>query len=215
MSLAGLLTLRILLWLMTTVVLAFSVFLIARFRIGFTLSYWSVWMRLILAVVSNTAYSFSLRKQSYLSRSSRGAFMLLVALAWFVPSSYHVRSVIQLYGGPQFFRSWNCGLIECTLVMIQDIFGWLIGVFGLLEVYLTDRHERVYGQKPATTTTSIFLAPGAQQTAYIPLEAQQHQQPVVSSYAYQHQGYDQSQPLQASPYQPQPGANVAYQPHHF
>ncbi|KAF9949572.1 hypothetical protein BGZ72_008676 [Mortierella alpina] len=215
MSPAALLTLRILLWLMTTIVLAFSAYLITRFNIRFRASTWAMWMRLILAVISNVVYSFSFRKQSFAGRGSRGAFMFLVCLAWFVPSTYSVRNIIRLYGGPQFFRTWNCGLVECTLSMILDILGWLIGLFGLLEVYLADKYERVYGQKPSTTTTAIFLAPGAQQTAYIPLEAQQQQQPVVSSYAYQHQGYDQSQPLQASPYHPQPGANSAYQPHHF
>ncbi|KAG0205297.1 hypothetical protein BGX28_003051 [Mortierella sp. GBA30] len=208
----SLLTTRLLLWVLSAIVLICAVYLVARFRVAFTPVLWTIWMRLILAVISNAVYSFTIRKKSFFSRGARSLFMLLLTLSWFVPSSYHVHVILQFYGAPQFMKAWNCGLTECTLTMIQDICGWLIGVLGLLEIFLADRYERVCAQKP-TATTSIFLAPSTQQqTVYIPLEAQQQQQPVVAAYAYQHQGYDQSQPLQASPYHPQP---AAYPPPHY
>ncbi|KAF9183450.1 hypothetical protein BGZ51_004024 [Haplosporangium sp. Z 767] len=212
-AVALLATVRGVLCILTAIVLATALYAIIQYRVRFSSQYWPIWLPMFLAIISNIVYALSCTKRTYLSTGFRNFLMFLIALAWFVTPSYRINLQMQLYGGSQFFRGWNCGQRECTLMMTLDICGLLVGVVGLLEVFLAFRYERTFAQKSAPTTT-IFLAPGAQQqTAYIQLEQQHQQQPVVSSYMYQHQGYDQAQPQQVAPYFAPP--TTSSQPPHY
>ncbi|KAG0253709.1 hypothetical protein BG011_006213 [Mortierella polycephala] len=214
-SVALLATVRVVLCILTATILATALYAIVQYHVRFSSQYWPIWLPMFLAIISNIVYAVSCTKRTYLSAGFRNLLMFLIALVWFVSPSYRIHLQMQLYGGSQFFSGWNCGLRECTLMMTLDICGLLVGVVGLLEVFLAYRYERTFAQKSAPTTT-IFLAPGAQQqTAYVQLEQQHQQQPVVSPYIYQHHGYDQAQPQQVAPYYAQPTTATSSQPPHY
>ncbi|KAF9915552.1 hypothetical protein BX616_005890 [Lobosporangium transversale] len=198
MSAGALLTARILLVLLATVILVASAFVVIKNRLSLGSLTWPTWMPLILAILSDLIYSLSLGKRAFISR----------AVAWFVSPSYRINRMMHYRG--RFLQLWNCGVIDCTLAMISDICGFLMGLFVLVELSLAYNYERKQSQK--TSSTSIFVAPTAhQQTHYIQLEHQHQQQPVALSYPYQHQGYDQRHPLQSTHYEQLP-VTVAYQP---
>ncbi|KAG0052356.1 hypothetical protein BGZ83_002695 [Gryganskiella cystojenkinii] len=190
-----LLTFRILLLILTTIVLACDIAIVIQYHVQFLEQYWSIWLSLILAVVSNAVYSFSFRRATFFDPFVRAVMVFILTIGWFVPSSYHINLILKEVGSAAFFKAWNCGLLQCTLTMTTDICGLAIGVFGLVELYLADKFDRRHIQKPLAAST-IFVAPIAQQnTQYIPLE--QHQQ------LPQHQVQPQYSPYQPQPYQPQ------------
>ncbi|GJJ69381.1 hypothetical protein EMPS_01727 [Entomortierella parvispora] len=204
MANSTLLGFRILLVILTTIVMACDLVLIIRYHVEFAEQYWSIWLALIISIVSNVAYSLSLRQRTFFDPRSRAIMMCILCAGWYVAPSYHIHVLLRYYGAADFFKGWACGLLQCTMWMIADICGLATGVFGFVEAYLAERHDRSHVQKPLAATT-IFVSPTVQQnTQYIPLEQQHQHQPLLPQQQQQYQ-YPQHQPLQQqSPYQPQP-----------
>ncbi|KAF9372497.1 hypothetical protein CPB97_001217 [Podila verticillata] len=216
MSSGSLLTIRLCLIFLCIVVDICAITVMVSLKIRFQVAYWFVWLPLILSLMSSSLFCSSL-KASSADTTSRRTFLFLLAAAWFASPAYRISKVAGT--STPFLATWWCATLSCKLQSVSDISGLLIGVLSLVELGLAAKYEKAYpGQKPVT---AIFIASSTDnQSNYIPLGTQQSfQQPVAQSYAYNHQGYDQSQPLQPQPGYAYPVAmptpSSAYQPPAF
>ncbi|KAG0085726.1 hypothetical protein BGZ93_009601 [Podila epicladia] len=217
MSSGSLLCTRIFLIILCIAVDICAITVMATLKIRFQLAYWFVWLPLILSLMSSSVFCTS-AKTSPADTTSRKVLLFILAAAWFASPSYRINMITKTK--TPFMATWFCSSLACKMQSISDICGLLIGLFSLVELALAAKYSKAYpGQKPVT---AIFVASSTadQNSVYIPLGTQQsHQQPVAQSYAYNHQGYDQSQPLQPQPGYGYPAATPAttnaYQPPAF
>ncbi|KAF9317670.1 hypothetical protein BG003_000490 [Podila horticola] len=215
MSSGSLLCTRIFLIILCIIVDICAITVMSSLKIRFQVAYWFVWLPLILSLMSSSVFCTS-AKTAPADTTSRKVILFILAAAWFASPAYRISTISNT--NTPFFATWFCAALACKMQSISDICGLLIGLFSLVELGLAAKNGKAYpGQKPVT---AIFVASSTadQNSQYIPLGTQQtYQQPVAQSYAYNHQGYDQSQPLQPQPgygypVAPAPATTNVYQP---